>query len=104
MKKTITIYGAILIASLTMTSCGGNSIDNDAKKCAELACKAQKIATQGASNALNGGNMSSAIAEEGKLAQEAVKLEAEMKDKYKDPAEHQKFMEAYSKAMANCGK
>ena len=36
MKKTMTIFGVILIASLILTSCGGISIESDAKKYAEL--------------------------------------------------------------------
>lgn len=35
-----------LFALLLMTSCGGNSIEKDAKKVAELQCKAQKLAAK----------------------------------------------------------
>lgn len=47
MKKSL-FLGAILFASLILTSCGGNSIEKDAKNYAELMCKAQKISAEGA--------------------------------------------------------
>jgi len=37
----MTIFGAILFASTILTSCGGGSIERDAKRVAELQCKAQ---------------------------------------------------------------
>ena len=43
MKKVMTIFGAILFATIILTSCGGGSIESDAKKVAELQCKAQKL-------------------------------------------------------------
>ena len=43
MKKIMSIFGAVLFASLILTSCGGNSIEKDAKKYAELMCKSQKL-------------------------------------------------------------
>ena len=43
MKKLMTIFGTIFIVSAIMTSCGGGSIQSDAKKVAELQCKAQKL-------------------------------------------------------------
>ena len=50
----MTIFGVILFASFILTSCGGNSIESDAKKYAELMCKAQKLATEGAAKAATG--------------------------------------------------
>ena len=35
MKKVKTIFGAILLASMVLTSCGGGSIESDANKVAE---------------------------------------------------------------------
>jgi len=32
MKKLILFFGVIIYTSLTLTSCGGNSIESDAKK------------------------------------------------------------------------
>jgi hypothetical protein len=43
MKKSITIFGAIIVASIVFTSCGGSSIESDAKKLAELQCKTTQL-------------------------------------------------------------
>lgn len=100
MKKIITICGAFFIASLTLVSCGGNSIESDAKKTADLACKAQKLATEGAVKAASGDM--SALTESTELATEAASLAIEMQDKYKDASDYLKFSAAYMKALADC--
>ena len=100
MKKIMTIFGAVLFASLILSSCGGNSIESDAKKYAELMCKSQKLAAEGASKAA-AGDMS-AITESTKLISEAGSLAQEMEGKYKDAADYQKFTDAYLKAMGDC--
>jgi len=102
MKKTMTICGAVLIASLIISSCGNKTIESDAKKCAELTCKGNKLAAKSSAKAASGDM--SAITEATQIATEANKLGEEMKDKYKDPADLQKFMEAYSKALLECSK
>ena len=94
------IFGAMFIASVILTSCGSNSVESDAKKYAELMCKAQKLATEGAAKAA-AGDMS-AITESTKLASEAASLAQEMQGKYKDAADYQKFSAAYLKAMGDC--
>ena len=43
------VIGAILFVSIIFTSCGGNSIESDAKKVADLLCKAQKLTEKAAS-------------------------------------------------------
>ena len=96
----MTIGGAILFASLILTSCGGNSIERDAKKYAELMCKAQKLAIEGAEKAA-AGDMS-AMTENTKLMTEATSLATEMQGKYKDASDYQKFSAAYLKALADC--
>ena len=100
MKKTMTIFGAILFASFILTSCGGNSIESDAKKYAELMCKATKLATEGAAKAATGDM--SAMTESTKLMTEATSLATEMQGKYKDASDYQKFSAAYLKAFADC--
>ena len=100
MKKLMTIFGAMFIASVILTSCGGNSIESDAKKYAELMCKAQKLATEGATKAA-AGDMS-AMTESTKLMTEATTLATEMQGKYKDASDYQKFSAAYLKALADC--
>ena len=100
MKKLMIIFGAMFIASVILTSCGSNSVESDAKKYAELMCKAQKLATEGATKAVAGDV--SAITESTKLASEAATIAQEMQGKYKDAADYQKFTAAYSKAMRDC--
>lgn len=83
-------------ASLILTSCGGNSIESDAKRYAELMCKAQKLATEAAA-----GDMS-VITESTKLTSEAASFAQEMQGKYKDASDYEKFSAAYLKAMSDC--
>ncbi len=96
----MTIFGAMFIASVILTSCGDNSIESDAKKYAELICKVQKLATEGAAKTATGDM--SAMTETAKLMTEANSLATEMKDKYKDASDYQKFSAAYMKAFADC--
>jgi hypothetical protein len=96
MKKSITIFGTMFIVLAIMTSCGGNSIESDAKKYAELVCKAQKLAAKTAT-----GDMS-AVSESTKLMTEAASLAKDMQGKYKDASDYQKFNAAYLKALADC--
>jgi hypothetical protein len=96
MKKVMTIFGAILFASTILTSCGGNSIDSDAKKVAELQCKAEKLMQKATS-----GDMS-VIEESTKLASEAATLSKEMEEKYTSDSDMEKFAESLLKEMGNC--
>ena len=100
MKKLMTIFGAMFIASVILTSCAGNSIESDAKKSAELMCKAQKLASEGAAKAV--ASDMSAITESAKLASGAASFAWEMQGKYKDTADYHKFTAAYLKAMGDC--
>ncbi len=90
------IFGAIMIASLILTSCGGGSIENDAKKVAELQCKAQKLMQKASS-----GDMS-LVEESTKLTSEAVALQKELDGKYTSDADKEVFGKALLKEMANC--
>ena len=65
MKKVMTILGTIIIASALLTSCGGGSIEKDAKEIAEIQCKAQQLIKKSTS-----GDMS-LIEESTKLALES---------------------------------
>jgi hypothetical protein len=96
MKKVMTIFGAILFASTILTSCGGGSIDNDAKKVAELLCKAEKIRQKEAS-----GEMTS-MEERAELASEYETLSEELKGKYTSDSDRKKFDNAFFKEMGNC--
>jgi hypothetical protein len=96
MKKVMTIFGAMLFASFILTSCGGGSIDSDAKKVADLQCKAQQLMQKATS-----GDMS-VMTESTKLASDAAALSKEMEGKYTSDSDKQKFAEALLKAMGNC--
>jgi F0F1-type ATP synthase membrane subunit b/b' len=70
------VIGAILFVSIIFTSCGGNSIESDAKKVADLLCKAQKLTEKAASG-------DASVSEEStKLANEAQTLQKQLKEKY----------------------
>ena len=90
MKKTILNLTAIAFVSLLLTNCGGNSIESDAKKYAELMCKAQKMATTGD------------VAQSTQLATEAASLATEMQGKYKDASDMESFQAAYLYAFSDC--
>jgi predicted small secreted protein len=96
MKKTIKVIGAVLFTSVILTSCGGGSIESDAKKVAELQCKAQQLMQKATS-----GDMS-VMEESTKIATEAASLSKEMEGKYTSDSDKQKFGEALLKEMGNC--
>ena len=87
--------GAILFASIILTSCGG-SIDSDAKKVADLQCKYQKLMQKASS-----GDMS-VLSENTKFAAEVAELTKEMEGKYTSSADKEKFSIALLKAMGDC--
>ncbi len=99
MKKLMTIFGAMFIASVILTSCGGGSIQSDAKKVAELECKAQKLMQKATS--YDTYDMS-VMEESTKLASEAANLSKEMEGKYTSDSDKKKFAEALLKEMGNC--
>ncbi len=90
------VFGVILFTSLFLTSCGGSSIESDAKRVAELQCKAQKLMQKATS-----GDMS-VIEESTKLTSEAATLSKEIEGKYTSDSDKKKFAEALLKEMGNC--
>jgi len=80
----MTILGAIMIASTLLTSCGGGSIEKDAKEIAEIQCKAQKLIEKSTS-----GDMS-LIEESTKLALESEILLKELEEKYTSDSDKKK--------------
>lgn len=96
MKKAKIFAGVILVASVIITSCGGSSIESDAKKVAELQCKAQELMQKAAS-----GDMS-LMEESTKLTSEAATLSNEMEGKYTSDADKQKFAEALLREISKC--
>jgi hypothetical protein len=98
MIKRIPVLGALLFTSLTiLTGCGGNSIESDAKKLAEIICKSKRISQKAASSDL------SVVAEATKLEAELISLNKEMKEKYpKDSENEKKLEEAFLKELGDC--
>ena len=96
MNKIMTIFGTMLFASVIFTSCGGGSVESDAKKVAELQCKAQQLMLKSAS-----GDMS-VMDESTKLASESASLLKEMEGKYTSDSDKKNFAEALLKEMGNC--
>lgn len=96
MKKVTTILGAIICASTILTGCAGSSIESDAKKLAEIQCKAQKLIEKATT-----GDMS-AIEQSTKLTSEAAALSKEMERKYTSDSDKQKFTAALLSEMGKC--
>ena len=90
-RNLINIFIASIFVML-ITSCGGG-INSDAKKAAELACKAQKMAME-----MDMNNME----ELQELQQEATALYKKMEGKYNSEADTRKFMEAYQEELEKC--
>ena len=88
--------GVLIFASVIMSSCGGSSIQSDAKKVAELQCKAIKLMQKAASGD------TSIIEESTKLSTEAASLTKEMEGKYTSESDQKEFSEALLKEMGNC--
>ena len=96
MKKLLSLFGALMIASLILSSCGGGSIESDAKRLADLECKGNQLMKKASS-----GDMS-VLEESTKLATEAQELMKELEDKYSSDSDKEKLREAYLKAKKNC--
>jgi len=90
------IFGAMFIVAVIMTSCGDGSLQKDAKKVAELQCKANKLMQE-----ITSGNMS-VMEESTQLASEAASLSKEMEGKYSSDSDKEKFAEALLKEMGDC--
>ena len=85
----------LLIASLFLTistSCG-SGINSDAKKAADLACKAQKMAME-----MDVNNTEKLM----ELQQEATALYEEMAGKYQSTEDMQEFAQAYQEELSRC--
>ena len=87
---------ALVIGSLLLASCGGNSVESDAKKAADIYCKAQSIARKAQSGD------ASALEESSKLSIEAANLTKELQNKYSSPEDAQRFSAAYATAIGHC--
>ena len=96
MKKTTTTFSILIIASMTLLSCGKSSIESDAKKVAELQCKAQKLMQEAASGD------ASILEESTKIGIEASELSKEMEGKYTSDSDREEFGKALLNAMSEC--
>jgi hypothetical protein len=96
MTKKIKYSGLFMAAAIFMASCGGGSIESDAKKVADLQCKAQKLIEKAAD-----GDMA-VIEESTKLTKEAADLTRELEGKYSSDSDKKKFAEALIKASGDC--
>jgi hypothetical protein len=79
-----------------LSSCGSGTIESDAKRLAELQCKAQDLDQ----NVSSGDE--DALEESLKLAGEIIELAAELEEKYKSDSELEEFRQALEKEMGNC--
>ena len=96
MKKLTVLIGAIMLASFSLTSCGGSSIDSDAKKMADLQCKAMTSMEK----AMDGDE--DAMAESQKYGKDAKELAQEIEGKYTEKADQEAFAKAFAKELENC--
>jgi len=98
MKKLFVILNAIAFGLFILNSCGGNPIEQDAKKAAEMTCKIEKLQKQ----ALTGNEPESIELQ--KLSSELIAFTDEIEKKYTSEEDKMKFKEAYTKAVIeNCG-
>ena len=93
MKKLMTIVGAIFLASVVLTSCGGG-VEADAEKLCKLQCDGYALEKMNKEEPTEE-NIEKAL----KLIQDAVDVGKELKEKYKDDEEGQKDLAA---AVAAC--
>ena len=100
MKKIISNLGVLIIGSVLLCSCGGNSIESDAKKLAKLSCKSQNLSKKmvGA----EGANMANTLKESQKLMLEFANLSKEMDGKYSSESDEKEFGMALLKEMQKC--
>jgi hypothetical protein len=89
----------LLVMTVCLVAIGcGSTVESDARKLAELQCKAQGLASKALS-----GDMS-VMAESTKLSAEAAALSEELRGKYESESDKQEFARAYLKAFAECSK
>lgn len=95
MRKLIYFAGALIIASMIMTSCA-NSVESDAKEVADITCEAGKLMEKSFAGD------STAAKEMEELGAKMEALSTELQEKYKTPEEQKAFQEAYMKALEEC--
>ena len=97
MRKLTLFFGALIIASFTLSSCGGSgSMESDAQRFAELTCKASGLMKK----VMSGDE--DAKAESEKLGEKMKELQKELEAKYTSDADKEKFKEAILEASKDC--
>ena len=91
------IIGTLFFVSCWLISCGGNSIESDAQKVAELQCKAEQLMKQ-----VKSGNLSLQTQSE-ELTSVASAISKAMEEKYTSDSDKKKFADILSKELENCG-
>ncbi|HLV41466.1 MAG TPA: hypothetical protein VKY37_04245 [Brumimicrobium sp.] len=96
MKNIKLLIGSLLFISLTMTSCGGDTIQSDAKKMAELHCESMSLMEK-----VIAGDEDAMLDIE-KLGEKAGGFEKEIKGKYTEKSEQEAFAKAFAKEIEKC--
>lgn len=91
-NRNITSLFASALFLIFLTACSGG-VKRDAKKAADLACKAQKMAME-----MDMDNLDKLQ----ELQAEAASLYQKLSSKYQTPEEMQEFAEAYEKELGKC--
>lgn len=81
MKKSFKLIGSLIICSVMMMSCAGDSMQADAKKLAKLYCENQHLLEKIVSGD------ESAIQESARLVEKSKSLSEELMDKYQTDEE-----------------
>lgn len=90
------VFAATFIAALVLFSgCGKSSIESDAKRLADIQCRAMKLAQKSAA-----GDMST-LSESLKLSADATELSLELQKRYTGE-DAQTFSREYLKALGQC--
>ncbi len=81
---------------LLLAACGGSSMESDAKRVAELQCRAKALTEKAGA-----GDMA-AMSEAMRITSEAVSLHAELEARYASAEEQKQFGEVLLKEMGKC--
>lgn len=91
--------GVVTVAVMCMVIAGcGSTVESDARKLADLECKARQLSAKAAAGDL------SVATEMSKIGMEAAQLGAELKGKYTTTADKEAFAKAYLEAYNGCTK
>lgn len=95
MKILTSLVITVLMTALIM-GCGGNSIERDAQRVADLICQSQELAMEAA-----GGDMS-LMEESERLMREAEALQDDLESKYANSEDAMEFTRILSSKVRDC--